>query len=70
MEQRSQKRSTLQPFGWLAVGAAIGYGAFSALKKKKVDVTEIFDVESILESCEKAASNLEKSLRDQEAQVG
>ncbi len=62
MEQRSQKRSAFQPFGWLAIGAAIGYGAFRALKNKKIDVAEMFDVDSVLKSCEKAAEKLENSL--------
>ena len=63
-EETKQKRNHLEPVGWLAVGVAIGYAAFATLRRKKVSVGELFDVDSVLKSCDKAADQLDRLMRD------
>lgn len=69
MEQRRRKSKPFEPLGWLALGAAIGYAAFHTLKSKKESAADLFDLDSVLHSCDSAAAKLDRLMRDETAQA-
>lgn len=64
MEKKRNHPKPLSTLGWLALGVAAGFTAFGALKRKRRADTDIFDVESVLKACERAADQLDRHLRD------
>lgn len=67
-QESKGKDKALQPVGWLALGMAMGFTAFSLFRKRKSDPAELFDVDSILRSCDRAAARME-SLLSEDQQV-
>lgn len=60
MEEKQVKRNRFEPFGWLALGLAGGYVAFQALSRKQGKASDLFDVDSVLKSCDRAARQLDE----------
>jgi hypothetical protein len=55
------------PLGWVALGAVLGAAALLWIARPRRQDSENFDLDSVMQACDKAARKLEDSLFDRSA---